>query len=150
MHGRPAAMFAIAPTGVQKQAMVAVELFHDDRMIEERPHMNKHPGFLLFAAALATTMVMGGCSKSPEATATLPAATAAVGNVSDIDVTEHVKTALHQNDSLKGFDISVVTLKGDVRLIGMLDSQAQIDEAVKIARASDGAHSIHDELTIKK
>jgi osmotically-inducible protein OsmY len=80
----------------------------------------------------------------------MPAASAAVGNVSDIDVTEHVKTALNQNDSLKGFDINVVTLKGDVRLIGMVDSQSQIDEAVKIARASDGAHTVRDELTIKK
>jgi osmotically-inducible protein OsmY len=51
---------------------------------------------------------------------------------------------------LKGFDISVTTLKGDVRLNGQLDSQAQIDEAIKIARAADGAHTIHDELTIKK
>lgn len=65
-------------------------------------------------------------------------------------MTEHVKTALHQNDSLKGFDINFVTLKGDVRLIGVLDRQAQIDETIKIARASDGAHTIHDELTIKK
>ena len=112
--------------------------------------MNRRSGFLLFAAAMAATMLMGGCSKSPEATATTPALSTAVGNVSDIDVTEHVKTALQQNDSLKGFDIKVVTLKGDVRLIGVLDSQAQIDEAIKIARASDGAHSIHDELTIKK
>mgnify|MGYP001178305621 CR=1 FL=1 len=112
--------------------------------------MNKRSGFLLVAAAMAATMAVGGCSKSPEATATTPAASAAVGNVSDIDVTEHVKTALHQNESLKGFDINVVTLKGDVRLIGVLDSQAQIDEAIKIARASDGAHTIHDELTIRK
>ncbi len=80
----------------------------------------------------------------------LPAASAAFGNISDIDVTEHVKTALQQNDSLKGFDVTVVTVKGDVRLIGVLDSQAQIDEAIKIARASEGTHTIHDELTIKK
>jgi hyperosmotically inducible periplasmic protein len=75
---------------------------------------------------------------------------ASVANVSDIDVTEHVRTALRQSDMLKGFDINVVTLKGDVRLIGMLDNQAQVDEAIKIARASDGTHAIHDELTIKK
>ena len=109
--------------------------------------MHKRSGFLLFAAAM---VAVGGCSKSPETTATLPAASAAVGNVSDIDVTEHVKTALHQNDSLKGFDINVVTLNGDVRLTGVLDSQAQIDEAVKIASVSDGAHAVHNELTIKK
>ncbi|MCE9661709.1 MAG: BON domain-containing protein [Burkholderiales bacterium] len=99
---------------------------------------------------MAATVAIGGCSKSPEASATLPAASAAVANVTDTDVTEHVKTALLQNESLKGFDIKVVTLKGDVRLIGVLDNQAQIDEAIKIARASDGAHSIHDELTIRK
>jgi len=112
--------------------------------------MNKRAGFLLFAAAVAATVAVAGCSKSPEATATTAAAPAASGNVSDIDVTEHVKTALLQNESLKGFDINVVTLKGDVRLIGMLDNQAQIDEAIRIARASDGAHTIHDELTIRR
>lgn len=105
----------------------------------------------------ATGLLLGACSKPPEATAPAPAtsvraasAAAAAANVSDIDVSEHVKTALQQNDSLKGFDITVVTLKGDVRLIGVLNTQAQIDEAIKIARASDGAHSIHDELTLKK
>ena len=112
--------------------------------------MNRRTECLLFAAAMAAMAVVGGCSKSVEATAALPPASATVGNVSDIDVTEHVKTALHQSESLKGFDINVVTLKGDVRLSGMLDSQAQIDEAIKIARASDGAHAIHDELTIKR
>jgi hyperosmotically inducible protein len=65
-------------------------------------------------------------------------------------VTEHVKTVLRQSDVLKGFDINVVTLKGDVRLIGVLDSKAQVDEAIKLARASDGTHTIHDELAVKK
>jgi len=59
-------------------------------------------------------------------------------------------TMLHQNEALKGSNIQVVTAKGDVRLIGVLDSQAQIDEAMKIVRAADGAHTIHNELTIKK
>ena len=112
--------------------------------------MNKRSGFLLFTVAMAVTMAVGGCDKPPPATPSMPAASAASGNVSDTDVTEHVKTALHQNELLKGFDIAVVTLKGDVRLTGVLDSQPQIDEALKIARASDGAHAVHDELTIKK
>ena len=112
--------------------------------------MNKHFAFLPFAAALIAVMLAGGCSKPPEPVVSMPAPSVAVGNVSDIDVTEHVKTALLQNDSLKGFNIAVVTLKGDVRLTGAVDSQVQIDEAIKIARASEGAHTIHDELTIKK
>jgi hyperosmotically inducible protein len=110
--------------------------------------MNKRAGILLLVATLTTTLLMGGCEKlQPTNT---PAASAAMGQVSDTDVTEHVKTALQQSDGLKSFDITVVTLKGDVRLSGMVGNQAQIDEAIKIARAADGAHAVHDELTIKK
>lgn len=118
--------------------------------------MNKRTLTLLLAAALAATLVVAGCSKQTEPPASTPATSSAIpasppaANVSDLDVTEHVKTALLQNESLKGFDISVVTLKGDVRLIGIVNSQAQIDEALAIARASDGAHTIHNELTLKK
>ena len=110
--------------------------------------MTQFTGALTCAALFVATTLVGGCSKPPKVAAPVP--TASVANVSDIDVTEHVKTALLQSKVLKGFDINVVTLKGDVRLIGVLDSQAQVDEAIKIARASDGTHAIHDELTIKK
>ena len=112
--------------------------------------MNHYTGALTCAALLAATMLASGCSEQPEPLAPTSAPTAPVANVSDIDVTEHVMTALRQSEVLKGVDINVVTLKGDVRLIGVLDNQAQVDEAVKIARASDGTHAIHDELTIKK
>ncbi len=113
--------------------------------------MNKRAGFLLGAiVATLATLGLGGCSKPSEPVVAAPAASAATGNVADIDVQEHVKTALQQSETLKGFDITVVTLNGDVRLHGVLDTQTQIDEAIRIARAADGAHSIHDELTIKK
>jgi hyperosmotically inducible protein len=112
--------------------------------------MNTRTPAHALALAIIATLMAAGCSKSPEIAASSQPASAAVGNVSDIDVTEHVKTALQQNESLKGFDITVVTLNGDVRMTGVLDSQAQIDQAIKIARASEGAHTIHDELTIKQ
>jgi hyperosmotically inducible periplasmic protein len=48
---------------------------------------------------------------------------------------------LHQTESLKGVDITVVTLKGDVRLNGVLDSQSQIDEALRVAKAREGGRS---------
>jgi osmotically-inducible protein OsmY len=112
--------------------------------------MDKRTKHLLLVAAFAAATAVGGCNKSGQAPLPVPMASTATGNIPDIDVTEHVKTALHQNDALKGFDISVVTLKGDVRLTGVLDSQSQIDEAIRIARAADGAHTIHAELTIKK
>jgi len=112
-----------------------------------------HPTGLFPCAALAAVLAVAGCSGQPAPVpvpvATAPAASAPAANVSDIDVTEHVKTALLQNDALKAFDITVVTLNGDVRLTGVLDNEAHIDEALRIARAAEGAHSIHNELTVK-
>jgi hypothetical protein len=106
---------------------------------------------LRLGAAIATlTFLLGGCSKPQEAVVTTLPASNPSTNVADGDVTSNVKTALLQDAALKGFDINVVTLKGDVRLIGVLDRQSQIDAAVRIARSADGVHSIHDELTIRK
>jgi hyperosmotically inducible periplasmic protein len=142
-------MSAIERTAIQKPAMVSTGSFSDGPFLGN-PHMNTRAGYLLLATALVATMAVSGCNKPPEPVTTMPAVPVAAGNVSDIDITEHVKTALHQSDILKGFDISVETLKGDVRLMGLLDTQAQVDEAVKIAQASEGAHAVHDELTLKK
>ena len=102
------------------------------------------------AAAALVALATAGCSKPPVVAEVAPAAASASANVSDVDITEHVKTALQQADSLKGANITVATVKGDVRLTGIVDSQAQIDDALKIARASEGTHAIHDELTVKK
>ena len=105
---------------------------------------------LLVAAVVVTMISVCGCSKPAEVPAGSSAPASVDINVSDGDVSERVKTALLQSDSLKGMDITVVTTKGDVRLTGILDSQPQVDEAIRIARAIEGVHSIHHELTIKK
>lgn len=104
--------------------------------------MNKFFTSSIVALTLTTTFAIGGCNKPAQPIANL-------ANVSDIDVTQNVKTALHQSDTLKSFNITVITLKGDVRLVGILGTQAQIDEAIKIARAAEGVHTIHNELMIK-
>jgi len=76
---------------------------------------------------------------------------ASVGQTTDdVIVTSRVKTALLNEPLVKSFDISVTTLKGDVRLTGFVNNQAQIDRSIAVARAVEGVHSIHDELTIKK
>jgi hyperosmotically inducible periplasmic protein len=98
-------------------------------------------------ALLGLIVALGGCGKSPPGPAQVPQDTA---NTSDVDVTTKVQTALLGDEQLKGLDITVVTLKGDVRLTGVVDSQAQIDRALVVARSADGMHAIHDELTLKK
>ena len=97
--------------------------------------MTPHPRSLLVVASVLALAASVGCSQAP--------------NVADADITEHVKTALQSATSLQGTDIAVVTSKGDVRLTGAVDTQAQVDDALRIARAADGAHTVHDELTLK-
>ena len=101
--------------------------------------MNR-PTFPRWAALALTVCLLAACKPAPTAAA----------QVSDGDVTEHVRTALQQSELLKGFDIGVVTVKGDVRLTAVVDTQAQIDEALRIARAANGVHTVHDELSLKK
>jgi hyperosmotically inducible periplasmic protein len=108
---------------------------------------------VIAAGAAVACLALLGCGKADTpatAQSTLPDTPTIVGNVVDVDVTEHVKTALQSNDALKGFDIRVVTLKGDVRMTGTLDTQAQKDEAIGIAKAAEGVHSIHDEIVVKQ
>ena len=81
---------------------------------------------------------MAGCNKTPEAGGVALPSSSSAANVADVDVTTNVKTALLRDAALKGFEIGVV------------DTQSQIDAAIKLARGTDGVHAIHDELSVKK
>jgi osmotically-inducible protein OsmY len=95
----------------------------------------------------SVVVLVNACDKPPEMAAN---SNATSPNIADADVTTNVHTALHRDPALKNFVIDVVTLKGDVRLIGTLDTQAQIDSVAALARASNGVHSVHNELTLRK
>ena len=99
--------------------------------------------------AACCTVLLTACNKaeSPNPTPAMAGNTAA--NVSDADVTAHVQSALNSEPGLAVLDITVLTTKGDVRLTGVVSSQTQIDTAIRVARAAEGAHSIHNELTLK-
>lgn len=74
-----------------------------------------------------------------------------VGNqVDDAVVSTRVKAALLADAHVKSFDIGVETLKGEVQLSGFVDSQDQIDRAVKLAGAVDGVHSVNNQMSLKK
>ena len=99
--------------------------------------------------AACCTVLLTACNKSENPNPTPALAASAAANVSDADVTAHVQSALSNEPGLAVLDISVVTTKGDVRLTGVVSSQAQIDTAIRVARAAEGAHTIHNDLTVK-
>ena len=78
------------------------------------------------------------------------AATTVGNKIDDEIVTTRVKGALLADANVKSFDIAVVTRKGEVQLSGFVDNQAQIDRAVEVARAVQGAGSVNNEMSIKK
>lgn len=100
--------------------------------------------------AIAETTAVEGV-RSVENGVGLIAGKTTLGNkVDDGIITGKVKSALLADPGVKSFDIAVVTRKGQVQLSGFVDSQAQIDQAVAIARNVDGVTSIDNELSIKK
>jgi hyperosmotically inducible protein len=68
----------------------------------------------------------------------------------DTAVTGRVKTALLADPDIKSLDISVLTSQGTVQLTGFVKNKAQIDKAVAIAAAAEGAKTVKNELMVKK
>ena len=103
--------------------------------------------FVSLAAAWALALTLAACGRPAAPPAV--AATPAMPDVSDMDVTTRVKTALLRDDATKAFEVIVLTTKGDVRLSGVMDTQAQKDQALAVTRAIEGVHTVHDEITLK-
>ena len=94
--------------------------------------MKTRAGVIVLASALAgvMTLLSIGCNKPQEAIATAPPSTRVGADISDSEVSTRVKTVLLQDANLKSFNIAVATLKGDVRLTGLVDTQSQIDQSI--------------------
>lgn len=108
--------------------------------------MKTHTGLLILGTTLVTIFV-AGCNKPAE----VPQPNATVGtHIDDSGVSRGVRSALAQDEILKGFGITVETIKGDVNLTGVVDNQAQSDHADKLVRGVDGVHTIHNHLSVKK
>lgn len=70
--------------------------------------------------------------------------------IDDTVITTKVKTALLADDTVKGMDISVNTIMGEVQLTGVVDNQMQIDKAVEVAKAVEGVQRVQNGMTLKK
>lgn len=70
--------------------------------------------------------------------------------VGDTWITTKVKADLLATEATKGLDINVTTTNGVVTLSGKLDSKAEVDQAVAVARAIKGVKSVDaTTLTVK-
>jgi len=69
--------------------------------------------------------------------------------VEDSVITAKVKAALLADSSVKGTDINVETSQGNVTLSGNVDSQAQIDSALRITQGINGVKNVDNKLAAK-
>jgi osmotically-inducible protein OsmY len=104
--------------------------------------MNQFNKFLS-AAFLAVTLVsVVGCAStsSKEGTGEY---------VDDSVITTKVKAAIFNEPTLKSAEINVETFKGVVQLSGFVNSQADINKAVEVARSVQGVTSVKNDMRVK-
>ena len=69
--------------------------------------------------------------------------------IDDSVITAKVKTGIFNDASLKSSEINVETFKGVVQLSGFVNSQADINRAVEIARGVKGVTSVKNDMRVK-
>ncbi|HEY8856240.1 MAG TPA: BON domain-containing protein [Rugosibacter sp.] len=97
--------------------------------------------FSAFFLALALLTVVGCASTSKhEGTGEY---------VDDSVITTKVKAAILNEPTLKVAEINVETFKGVVQLSGFVNSQADINKAVEVARGVRGVSSVKNDMRVK-
>lgn len=76
-------------------------------------------------------------------------ANAAQRIASSMALTAKIKSKMALDDTIKASQIDVDSAEGVIRLNGTVDSEAQRDRAVQLARETDGVTSVVDELKIR-
>lgn len=144
----------VVTTKVKSALFADADIKSFDLKVETRKGAVQLSGFVNSPSqverAIAVTRNVEGV-KSVENGITLKDGPATVGNaVDDGIVTAKVKSALLSDESIKSFDIAVVTRKGQVQLSGFVDNQGQIDLAMALAGKVEGVARVDNEMSIKK
>ena len=98
----------------------------------------------------SSLLVVSGCDKPPSVTPAPYTTETVPVEPSDLALTADVKAALLEAPEINMFDIAVESTKGDVKLTGLLGTQAQIDETVRLVKLVNGVKAVHNELAIKQ
>ena len=94
-------------------------------------------------ASLLLTVALMSCAGSRTSTST--------GEyIDDSVIATKVKTALHTDDEVSGFQVNVETFKGTVQLSGFVDTMEQSQKAEEIARSVDGVQDVVNNITVKQ
>lgn len=105
---------------------------------------------MISGSALAETMTEKAQSTAESAGQTIDNSMNKVGNyMDDSTITAKVKAALVEHNSIKSTDISVETENKVVTLSGFVESQAQAEEAVSVAKGVEGVSSVSDKLHVR-
>lgn len=98
---------------------------------------------ILSAALLAVTLAsVVGCASTSQKEGT--------GEyIDDSVITTKVKAAIFNEATLKSAEINVETFKGVVQLSGFVNSQADINKAVEVARSVRGVTSVKNDMRTK-
>lgn len=118
------------------------------------PSINRNVTFL--AAASACVFLLAACQQRTEDTSSGASDTGMTQSgsehsaTSDIAITAKVKTALLADSKVKSMDIHVETEKGEVILSGFVDSETQIDEAIKVASNINGVKKVTNKMKGRK
>jgi len=101
----------------------------------------KFKGLAVVLCWLAFAVALAGCST--------PAGRTTGQVVDDGTITTKVKTKLLADSFLNGLRISVETFQGEVTLTGAVNTPAQRDLAVEIARETLGVRKVNNLLRLK-
>jgi hypothetical protein len=101
--------------------------------------LNKFLSAVFLAVSLGTVV---GCASTSQQEGT--------GEyVDDAVITTKVKAAIFNEPTLKSAEINVETFKGAVQLSGFVNSQADINKAVEVARSVKGVTSVKNDMRVK-
>ena len=117
------------------------DLSNQRRLAMNHYHMNYCNRFAAFFLAVLVASLLGCASTATQE---------GTGEYLDSTViTTKVKAAIFNEPTLKSLEIKVDTFKGVVQLSGFVNSQDDIDKAVKITQQIEGVKSVKNDMQLK-
>lgn len=114
----------------------------------------------LLATAVVSVVLLSACQQRPEGSSSGSSSGASSTDTtssgsersvtSDTAITAKVKSALLADSKVKSTDINVETNKGEVILSGFVDSDLQMDQAIKVAGTVDGVKKVTNKMKARK